>query len=215
MIGIYGTSHTKQPYYYYHCSQNKKQKDRCHKKNVKKELIENIVIDVLKGILDDTENLASLAVDISDYYNRNYADDSYLKALESELKNTEKSLNNLVKALENGIFSETTQKRLTELEEQKKALTEVIEIETVKQNMKIDTISIKSFFEKYKNADFTDAGIRDTILEYFIDRIYVYDDKLIICCRYSDSPADDIEISLKDIDKKFERFAIESALFLA
>jgi hypothetical protein len=39
-----------------------------------------------------------------------------------------------------------------------------------------DESSIKAFFEKYANADFDDPETRDTVLSYFIDKIYLYDD---------------------------------------
>lgn len=39
-----------------------------------------------------------------------------------------------------------------------------------------DENSIKAFFEKYANADFDDPETRDTVLSYFIDKIYLYDD---------------------------------------
>lgn len=39
-----------------------------------------------------------------------------------------------------------------------------------------DESSIKAFFEKYANADFDDPETRDTVLSYFIGKIYLYDD---------------------------------------
>ena len=208
MCGMHGTSETGRKYYYYSCGNHRKKTGTCKKKDVPKAVIENAVIYVLKTILNDTENLASLAVDISAYYKKNYNDDSYLKALESELKTTEKSLNNLVKALEQGIFSETTQNRLVELENQKKFLTETIVLEQTKQKLAVDEMSIRHFFEKYQNADLQDEQIRDTILEYFIDKIYVYDDKLVVCCYYTDSIENGYQVKFKDVEKKFDSFAL-------
>ena len=36
------------------------------------------------------------------------------------------------------------------------------------------------------NADFDDAQIRDSVLEYFVDKIYLYDDHIVITGYYSD-----------------------------
>ena len=48
------------------------------------------------------------------------------------------------------------------------------------------------------------------ILEYFVDRIYVYDDKIIVTCRYTDNIDDGIHVRLKDISSEFDGFASKS-----
>lgn len=215
MHGMHGTSKTRRKYYYYSCNHHRLKHGKCDKKDVPKDLIENAVLKALSGILDDTANLASLAVDISDYYQRHYSDDSYLRALENELKNTQTALNNLVKALEKGIFSDTTQARLTELENQKTALSETILIEQAKQHIKIDQFSVGEFFKKYENADLKNPEIRDMVLEYFVDKIFVYDDHLIVCCYYTDQIEHGIHISLDEVKgklkSKFDGFVPSSA----
>lgn len=88
---------------------------------------------MLSQCLKDTELLASLAVDVAAYYQKEHEDKGYIEGLKAEKAETEKALNNLVRAIEQGIFSETTQTRLLELESRKKALTEAIEAEEVSE----------------------------------------------------------------------------------
>ena len=38
----------------------------------------------------------------------------------------------------------------------------------------------------YAKADFDDEDIRNQVLEYFVDKIYVYNDRLVITWYYSD-----------------------------
>ena len=147
--------------------------------------------------LSDSENLASLAVDTAAYFQKEHEDNGYIDGLIAERKEAEKALNNLVKAIERGIFSDTTQARLTELERRKKALTEAIEAEEMKRTLTKNDISIQHFFKKYKDADFDDPAVRDYILEYFVDRIYIYDDEVVITSWYGD---DRREISWSDLD---------------
>lgn len=64
---------------------------------------------------------------------KEHEDTGYIEGLKTERAKAEKALNNLVRAIEQGIFSETTQTRLMELESRKKALTEAIETEEIKQ----------------------------------------------------------------------------------
>ena len=151
MQGVSGTSKTGDKHYYYYCSEQRK--GRCSKRPIKKAIIEDLVIQILSDFLDDSANLASLAVDAASYYKRYYSDTGYLEGLEVEKKETEKSITNLVQAIEQGIFSETTQSRLSELESRKKALSEAIEAEQMKRHLTQDEHSIKSYFDMYCHAD--------------------------------------------------------------
>lgn len=204
MHGMSGTSKTGAIHYYYSCK-NHRRKLKCPKKNVQKDHIEALVIKLLNELLSDTENLASLAVDVADHYKKMHSnDDNYIESLSKKLSDTEKALSNLVKALEMGIFSETTQARLLELEAQKRALSNAIEAEKTKLNILQDEYSIKHYFELYSKADFTNTDVRDMILEYFIDKIYVYDDRLLITAWYSDEQYDvsfdEIQMALAEFD---------------
>lgn len=51
-------------------------------------------------------------------------------------------------------------------------------------------------FDRYANADFDDAETRNGIFEYFIDKIYVYNDRIVITWYYS---GDKTEISLDEL----------------
>lgn len=62
---------------------------------------------VLSSLLENSENLVSLAVDVATYYKELNADNGYIGGLEAELKETEKGINNLIKAIEKGALSET------------------------------------------------------------------------------------------------------------
>lgn len=49
-----------------------------------------------------------------------------------------------------------------------------------------DEHSIKAYFEKFLHADFDSPETRDMILEYFVDKIYLYDEKLVVTSWYSE-----------------------------
>ena len=61
-----------------------------------------------------------------------------------------------------------------------------IETEKLKQALVEDENSIKKYFEMYAKADFDDEDTRNQVLEYFVDKIYVYNDRLVITWYYSD-----------------------------
>lgn len=120
-------------------------------------------------------------MDISSYYREHYVNTHYLDGLKSELKATNKALDNLVKAVERGLpLTDSVIGRLNENEERKQALQQAIEVEEARARAAEDDVSIRAYFERYTNADFDDDQVRDSILEYFVDKIYLYDDHIVI-----------------------------------
>ena len=66
----------------------------------------------------------------------------------------------------------------------KTGIEEAIETEKLKQALVEDENSIKKYFEMYAKADFDDEDTRNQVLEYFVDKIYVYNDRLVITSYY-------------------------------
>lgn len=199
MQGVSGTSKTGAKHYYYYCKEQRAK--RCTKRPVRKEWIEDAVTGVLKGLLDDSENLASIAVDAAKYYEDNYKSTEYLSSLEQQRRDVEKGLANFVKAIEAGIFNEATQRRMAELQERKDALNGAIEAETVRQSLFEDEHSIKAYFARFLHADFDNPEVRDSVLEYFVDKIYLYEDRLVVTSWYSE---DNREVPMEVLDGETE-----------
>lgn len=72
------------------------------------------------------------------------------------------------------------------VENKKTGIEEAIVTEKLKQALVEDENSIKKYFEMYAKADFDDEDTRNQVLEYFVDKIYVYNDRLVITWYYSD-----------------------------
>ncbi|MGT2834751.1 hypothetical protein ACVRZC_05310 [Streptococcus hyointestinalis] len=83
-------------------------------------------------------------------------------------------------------ISETVTERLVQLEEQKRALNEAIEAENIRAALCEDEHTIKAYFEKFLHADFDNPETRDQVLEYFVDKIYLYEDRLVVASWYSE-----------------------------
>lgn len=184
MQGMYGTGKMGKRYYYYNCSDQRRK--LCAKKKIRKEAVEGLVEILLREVLADTENLTSLAVDAAAYYRKNYLDTHYLEGLEAKRKEAERSIANLLKVIEGGVLSDAVMGRLAKLEEQKSALSEAIEAENVKAALLEDEHSIRVYFERFMNADFGNPETRNMVMEYFVDKLYLYDDKLVATFFYSE-----------------------------
>ena len=62
----------------------------------------------------------------------------------------------------------------------------------------------------YAKADFDDEDTRNQVLEYFVDKIYVYNDRLVITWYYSD---DKTSIDLDALTEITERGCKKSCVF--
>ena len=91
-----------------------------------------------------------------------------------------------MKVIERGVVSETVTERLPQLEEQRRALNEAIEAENVRAALCEDEHSIRAYFEKFLHADLDNPETRDRVLEYFVDKIYLTYDGLMMTSWYSE-----------------------------
>ncbi|MDK7365192.1 hypothetical protein V7G09_11350, partial [Cutibacterium avidum] len=74
-----------------------------------KDELEARAAQIIQGFLDDTEMLASLAVDLADHYKQTHGrQDAILEGLEERRRDVENKLANFVKAIGMGIFNEDT-----------------------------------------------------------------------------------------------------------
>lgn len=53
-----------------------------------------------------------------------------------------------------------------------------------------------AYFDKFLHADVNDPEIRDQVFEYFVDKVYLYDDKLVVSMWFSED--DKQEITWRD-----------------
>ena len=86
----------------------------------------------------------------------------------------------------------TVTQRLTQLEEQKSALNDAIGTENVRVSLCEDRHSIQAYFDKFLHADVNDPEIRDQVFEYFVDKVYLYDDKLVVSMWFSEDDRQEI-----------------------
>ncbi len=65
-------------------------------------------------------------------------------------------------------------------------MNEAIEAENIRAALCEDEHTIKAYFEKFLHADFDNPETRDQVLEYFVDKIYLTDDGLVVTSWYSE-----------------------------
>lgn len=196
MSGMSGTSSSKgQVYYYYACNNHKKHV--CSMKNVRKNDIERVVAHILNECINDSTLRIIIADRVYDYYMREYAsDDSYEKSILANIKDVENKLNNIMKAIEMGIFNETTQERMKELEERKKLYTDELTAEKNRQKYALKKEHVLRYLQCFVGS-LNEPSLRDKVLAYLIEKIYIYSDKIVVNFYYSE---DNREIELKEFN---------------
>lgn len=186
MTGIKGTSHTGMPYYYYKCNSAKKK--QCSKKAVQKDYIEDLVIEECRKQLTPA-NIDKIAHEVVALCERE-KDNSTLKRIEKLMRENERKQRNLMNAVAE-----------CEIESVRKSLYEEIsrltsEHDTLKSEHAIEqagTVSltiteVKFFLSQLRKGKADDLTYRKTLINVFINAIYLYDDKLVIFFNSGDKP---------------------------
>lgn len=164
--------------------------------NQPKEKIEAIVRYTLDRMLEDSALRLFIAKLCFDYYEDSKSDDkgAYLESLKSKLKDVEGKLQNFVKAISAGIFNETVQQAMSELESQKHLLKEQIEAEELREKYDIKLDTIVKYFEGFV-GNLDNEQLRKHVLDIFVDKIYIYKEKMVITFHFTD---DKQELSYED-----------------
>lgn len=196
MIGESGTSHTGQSHYYYKCGHRKRGGD-CNKKTIKKDVLEDIVIrETLKQILNGSviNDIVTEILAIQE----SQRDISELTLLRKELEKVNSYIKNILSAIKRGIITDSTQEELQSLEEEKKALEAKVAQEEYKDSQRLTREHIEFWFEQFLHFDETDKGAREYLVNYFIRKVILYDDKVIII--YNHDGDTNTDLSDEDIE---------------
>lgn len=192
MTGESGTARSGVVYRYYKC--NNSRKHLCDKKTIKKDYIENIVLNEISAMLSNDENIERMVVAVMKAQSK---ESSYLSHLQNELAEIDKGIDNLLNAIQMGIVTSSTKKRLEELEAKRNELEADIGIETI-AHKPLDRTDVKTYFESYRKYDLTKQDHKRKLINSFVERIILYDDRLIITFFNGDK---NVEISLDTIEK--------------
>ena len=192
MVGESGTSRTKNVHRYYKCVSVKYHKG-CHKKSIKKDWIENLIIEQIKKIYFDDELVNKIADEALKLQSKQ---NTVLPILQKQYAETEKAIKNLLTAIEQGIITESTKKRLEELEMQKNELySQIAKEESAKPMLTREQIVF--WLQKLRQLNTNKLEHRRKLIDSFINAIFLYDDRMVITFNYKDGTR---EITLKDLE---------------
>jgi len=197
MSGYSGRGKRKK-YLYYKC--NGRKNKICNKKNVRKEHLEDTVIEECRRILTD-ENIEKIASEIVAYNVAEQSNNEYLKGLHRAIVKNKKEQGNLMRSLKSSKNEKARQMVMDELGRLGEEETALQIDLTREENRKltIDHDEIAFFLTDLQNGDVTDMKYRKMLINVLVDKIYLYDDgKLTIVCYNGDTT---VEIETNVIDK--------------
>ena len=194
MVGDSGTSKTGDIHYYYTC-QSRKRRAGCSKKAVRKEALEDFVINfLLDQVLSgpEMERIADMILE----YQKKEADSSPLRAMEKELQDVERKISNTNRAIAEGVFSTSTITMLHNLENTAASLRLSIESRRYAEGQLLDRDRILFFLTTFSRMNREDPHDRRLLIRLFLNSVYVYDDHYRILVNTSD---DDTIIPFADL----------------
>jgi hypothetical protein len=118
-----------------------------------------------------------------------------LPLLQQQLKETEKGIENMLNAIQQGIITSSTKQRLDELEGRKAELEVGIAQEQMEKPL-LTKEQIVFWISRFKDGDIDDVKYQRSVIDIFVNSVYIYDDKLVLMYNYKDGAK---TVALEDI----------------
>lgn len=202
MTGTSGTSRSGETHYYYACK-NVRQK-KCHKKTVRKHYIEDLVISKCRALLTDEyiEKVARMCSSVLD----KAQSQSETEKLRRKLESIDRAIESLFQAVEAGGDPALYNKRLEQKHKERAEIETLISREELKKDKLPTKEEIMYFLRELQNSDFHSLRSRKALIAFFVNAIYLYDDKIIFVLKISgeeveltDDLIDEIETALGSV----------------
>lgn len=171
MCGESGTSKTGKIYNYYKCSSVKRHLG-CDVKSVRQEDFEKVVLEKVIGYLLTETNIIKITDAVLKI---NKKENASILLLKKQYKCIVKNINNIVDAIAQGIFSNSVQEKLTELEQKKIEIENQIKIEKENlSNSKLTRSQIKYWLLNILTLLPEDK--KSLLIDTFVDEIIYFSD---------------------------------------
>lgn len=188
MVGYSGKGRHGTVYKYYICKQTLKKPKTCKKKMASKDTIEDLVISECRRLLSD-ENINRIVTEVVAIGNaEKYA--SNLKRLQKLLANNERKHENALNAIlesDNENIRKALGEKVIALESEHKEIERQITVEE-RLFSNLSESSVKFFLNSLKKGDINDIKYRKMLISIFVNKIYLYDDRITITFNSGNEP---------------------------
>lgn len=208
MDGVSGTSGTGKSYRYYKCL-NAPQK--CGKKNVRKDVIEPLVLEACRDLISD-EMIDNIIKAVEEQNHMDQESPATI-SLREKIKSIEDKIEVLLDQLEEGVNSSRIVNRLKQREDELEELNRQLQREQAKQRF-IEPDLVRTFMRSIKIGSRDDIEYQKLLVNTLIDRIYLYDDHFSIYLNHSGRNGKVSESEAADIEHYFGETPSSSSITL-
>ena len=178
-----GTARNGETIRYYKCLGRKKHHNGCDKHPVRKEALEELVLDSVIEAMQDEKTMNALIKGLMQMQDANNKEKTTLKLLLKEKKQTQTALDNIVKAIERGIMSDSTNRRLNELEQQARELDEKQQARELDEKIAVERNKVAFLLTEDDMRRYYLTALRQEpqlLISTLVKEILLYDDKMVI-----------------------------------
>ncbi len=179
VIGENGTSKNGERKFYYKCRGKKALQNGCQQQTFRKDVLEKLIVSSIIEELNKPENINKIIKFITTYQDKLLENNSVLSSLVKEQKQLENSLANVMSAIERGIITNTTNKRLRELETRQEEVERLILIESSKSQVKVPEKEIREYYSEALQLEAL------MLINYIVKEVKLYNDRAEV---YLNSP---------------------------
>lgn len=179
VIGENGTSKNGERKFYYKCRGKKALQNGCQQQTFRKDVLEKLIVSSIIEELNKPENINKIIKFITTYQDKLLENNSVLSSLIKEQKQLENSLANVMSAIERGIITNTTNKRLRELETRQEEVERLILIESSKSQVKVPEKEIREYYSEALQLESL------MLINYLVKEVKLYNDRAEV---YLNSP---------------------------
>ena len=165
---------------YYKCYGRKNQKSGCMQKPLRKDVLENLVVDATLKVFENTANLSVLADKIIELHEKRTKDTSVLNMLIKEKEQLAKSIDNILDAIAEGYRTSKTKEKLEELEARLDIVEGKILTEKAKERTSLTKQDIVKFISKCIKKE------PQQMIKLLVKEIVLYNDRIDIHYNYID-----------------------------
>ena len=181
MFGECGTGRNKVVHHYYKCATAKRFKT-CKKKTVRKEWLEDLVVAETMKLIQDDAVIDAIVAEVMELQDQ---ENTTLPLLEKQMREVENGIENMLNAIQAGVLTNSTKSRLEKLEAQQKELEVRITEEKIARP-RLSENQVRFWLTRFRKLDPNVKSHRETLINTFVNAIYLYDEKVLIAFNYKD-----------------------------
>ena len=180
MIGESGRSRSGDVHNYYSCATRKKL-HTCAKKNEKKGFIEWFVCEQTTLYILDPSRIDAIAKAVVDEYNKEF-NTGQVEELERTVKRLDADMARLVDQMlivpESALPS--IREKMAAVGEQREEAAADLAKMRLARDIRLSEAQVIAWLKTFSKGDLLDEDFRQRIIDYFINSVYLYDDKVVI-----------------------------------